>query len=124
MHQPLGVTTPLALTHTCVPTASSEPESTWITAENRFIHILKTIKIADHAGLLNHFKASEQQKTDRTMKKKTKKKKVSSVGRFNSSEFSLDIPPDILEAALSCVQIKSKTQNKKNQTMDRKNKEN
>lgn len=86
--------------------------TSWIQSANdfsRFIHILKSIKMADHAGLLNHFKPSEHSKQQKVT---NKLKKNASVGKFNSSEFSIEIPHDILQSALSTVKIKSKKHDK------------
>jgi hypothetical protein len=101
--------------------AGDEHGSEWFRSD-RFHHILKSIQMSDHAGLLNHHKASfsselsqsqQKNKTTTTSKKvKTKVKKTATGGRFNSSEFSIEIPPTILQAASSIVQVCCKKQEK------------
>mmetsp|Transcript_20836 Transcript_20836/g.35094 ORF Transcript_20836/g.35094 Transcript_20836/m.35094 type:complete len:203 (+) Transcript_20836:672-1280(+) len=82
----------------------------WYAAEP-FHHILKAVRMADHAGLLNHFKltnASNTDMTDALTGNKKRKKKEMTFGRFNSSEFRVNIPPALLTTATTLVNIQTK----------------
>lgn len=109
VHQSAAVTPLLSACSISEEFQNKNVNEDWFESDN-FHHILKAIRIADHAGLLNHFKPRAL--SSASSHKSSKKEAV--VGRFNSSEFKISIPDDVLTTATSIVNITGKKQRKEN----------